>query len=87
MARMPAAPLVASKVYLPRPVSGWVDRARLRERLEQAIADRRRLILVSALAGSGKSTLLADWAATAARPCAWFSLDAQDNALPVFWPI
>ena len=34
---------------------------------------------------SGKSTLLADWAAAAALPCAWFSLDAQDNQPSLFW--
>lgn len=81
-----ATPLLAAKTYLPRPVSGRVERARLRERLDQALSNQRRLVLVSALAGSGKSTLLADWAATAALPCAWFSLDAQDNHQPsLFW--
>ena len=63
-----ATPLLAAKTYLPRPVSGRVERARLRERLDQALSNQRRLVLVSALAGSGKSTLLADWAATAALP-------------------
>jgi LuxR family maltose regulon positive regulatory protein len=80
-----ATPLLAAKTYLPRPVSGRVERARLRERLDQALSNQRRLVLVSALAGSGKSTLLADWAATAALPCAWFSLDAQDNQPSLFW--
>ena len=79
-----ATPLLAAKTYLPQPVSGRVDRARLRERLDQALANQRRLVLVSALAGSGKSTLLADWAAAAALPCAWFSLDAQDNQPSLF---
>ena len=80
-----ATPLLAAKTLLPQPVSGRVDRARLRERLDQALANQRRLVLVSALAGSGKSTLLADWAATTALPCAWFSLDAQDNHPSLFW--
>lgn len=80
-----ATPLLAAKTFLPQPVSERVDRARLRERLDQALANQRRLALVSALAGSGKSTLLADWAATAALPCAWFSLDAQDNHPSLFW--
>ncbi|HUJ91470.1 MAG TPA: LuxR C-terminal-related transcriptional regulator [Gaiellaceae bacterium] len=38
----------------------------------------RRLTLVSAPAGFGKSTLLAEWAAAAARPVAWLSLDESD---------
>ena len=80
-----ATPLLAAKTYLPRPVSGRVERARLRERLDLALLNQRRMVLVSALAGSGKSTLLADWAATAALPCAWFSVDGQDNHPPLFW--
>lgn len=80
-----ATPLLAAKTSLPQPVSGRVDRARLSERLDQALANQRRLVLVSALAGSGKSTLLADWAATTALPCAWFALDAQDNHPSLFW--
>ena len=85
MALVPDTPLVATKTYLPQPVLGRVDRARLRERLDQAMANRCRLVLVSAVAGSGKSTLLADWAATEALTCAWLSLDAQDHHLPLFW--
>ena len=80
-----AIPLLAAKTYLPRPISGRVERVRLRERLDQALSTQRKLVLVSALAGSGKSTLLADWAATSAIPCAWFSLDAQDNHPALFW--
>lgn len=79
------APLLATKTYFPQPIAGRVDRARLRERLDQALANECRLILVSAVAGSGKSTLLADWVAAAALPCAWFSLDAQDNQPFLFW--
>lgn len=78
-------PLLATKTYLPQPISGRVDRARLREPLDQALAGQRRLVLVSASAGSGKSTLLADWAAARALPCAWFSLDVQDNRPALFW--
>jgi LuxR family maltose regulon positive regulatory protein len=76
---------MATKTYLPQPVPGWVVRARLRERLNQALGNQRRLVLVSALAGSGKSTLLADWVVATSLPCAWLSLDAQDNNLSVFW--
>jgi len=62
-----------------------VERIRLRERLDQALLNQGRLVLVSAMAGSGKSTLLADWIPTAFLPCAWLSLDAQDNNLSIFW--
>ncbi len=78
-------PLLATKTYLPHPAHGCVGRARLKERLDQAFATRRRLVLVSALAGSGKSTLLADWAMGTAVPTAWLSLDALDNTLATFW--
>jgi len=37
------------------------------------------------MAGSGKSTLLADWIPTSTLPCAWISLDSQDNNLSIFW--
>ncbi len=80
-----ATPLLAAKTYLPRPQRDRVDRARLRERLDKALADQGRLVLVSALAGSGKTTLLADWAAHATLPYAWLSLDAQDNVVSLFW--
>lgn len=80
-----STPLLASKTYLPRPIPGLVSRTRLRDRLDQALLNRGRLLLVSAMAGSGKSTLVADWVVTASLPCAWLSLDAQDNTLPVFW--
>jgi len=62
-----------------------VERIRLRERLDQALLNQGRLVLVSAMAGSGKSTLLADWIPTAILPCAWLSLDSQDNNLSIFW--
>ena len=78
-------PLLAAKTYLPRPQREQVDRRRLRDRLDRALANRGRVVLVSAMAGSGKTTLLADWAANATVPYAWLSLDTQDNALSLFW--
>jgi LuxR family maltose regulon positive regulatory protein len=78
-------PLLAVKTSLPRPLPRRVERIRLRERLDQALLNQGRLVLVSAMAGSGKSTLLVDWISTAALPCAWLSLDSQDNNLSIFW--
>ncbi len=55
-------PLVATKLYVPRPRRGVVVRPRLLDRL----GDDARLTLVSAPAGFGKTTLLAAWLADAA---------------------
>lgn len=86
--------LLESKIRVPRPRRGHVDRARLREQLDQ-IADAT-LTLISAPAGFGKTTLVVDWLAahTAAGPAgpagpagatvAWLSLDARDNDPAVF---
>ena len=79
------APLLAVKASLPQPLPKRVERVRLRARLDQALLNQGRLVLVSAMAGSGKSTLLADWIPTATLPCAWLSLDSQDNNLSIFW--
>jgi LuxR family maltose regulon positive regulatory protein len=79
-------PLIATKLYVPRPRQGLVTRARLHELLRSG--EQARLTLVSAPAGFGKTTLLADWAqqATATgRPVAWVSLDPSDNEPGSFW--
>ena len=59
------APLLETKLYLPRPRAGLVPRPRLSERLDAGAAAK--LMLVSAPAGFGKTTLLAEWLA-AGRP-------------------
>jgi LuxR family maltose regulon positive regulatory protein len=84
-----AAPLLETKVYLPRPREGLVARPRLRERLDAGAAAK--LLLVSAPAGFGKSTLLTDWLAygpgdvSDERAVAWLSLDRGDNEPTSFW--
>ena len=55
------APLLETKLYLPRPRAGLVPRPRLSERLDRGAASK--LMLVSAPAGFGKTTLLAEWLA------------------------
>jgi LuxR family maltose regulon positive regulatory protein len=87
--RMPApatpAPLLETKLYVPRLRHGQVARPRLTERLDRGLE--RRLTLVSAPAGFGKTTLIAEWltglADGAAAP-AWLSLDPSDDAT-TFW--
>jgi LuxR family maltose regulon positive regulatory protein len=79
-----AAPLLATKLYIPLWRSSWVSRPRLLDRLNQGLKGK--LTLVSAPAGFGKSTLLAEWVATVpTRPVAWVSLDQSDNDPAVFW--
>ena len=83
------APLLETKLFLPRRRDGLVPRSRLSERLDRGAAAR--LMLVSAPAGFGKTTLLAEWlaqapAATADGPsAAWLSLDRGDNDPTSFW--
>jgi len=69
--------MLATKLHIPRPRSGFVDRPRLAGRLDEGLA--RGLILVCAPAGFGKTALLADWARRTQRSVAWLSLDAGDN--------
>ncbi|MCW2849148.1 MAG: ATP-dependent transcriptional regulator, MalT-like, LuxR family [Marmoricola sp.] len=79
------APLLETKLYLPRPRPGLVPRPRLAERLEAAAAAT--LLLVSAPPGFGKTTLLAGWLAAPSdgRAVAWLSLDRGDNDPVTFW--
>ncbi len=78
-------PLIATKLYIPRPPTGLVPRPRLVERLSRGAQSR--LTLVSAPAGFGKSSLLAGWLEQ--KPVdgsvAWLSLDASDKGSSSFW--
>ena len=56
---------------------GAVVRPRLVALLDEG--SRRRLLTVVADAGFGKSTLLGSWAAE--RPCAWYTVRAEDRSL------
>ena len=83
------APLLETKLYVPRSRRGLVPRPRLSERLDRGTASK--LTLVSAPAGFGKTTLLTAWlAAGPAAPAderltAWLSLDRADNDPASFW--
>jgi len=77
-------PLLATKLYTPRPHPERVPRQRLIRRLDEGLpgpggACGQKLTLVAAPAGYGKTTLLAQWVAQAACPVAWLSLDEGDD--------
>ena len=83
------APLLETKLYVPRSRRGLVSRPRLSERLDRGTASK--LMLISAPAGFGKTTLLTEWLAAgpdgpaAERLVAWLSLDRADNDPASFW--
>ncbi len=70
-------PILATKLYIPRPRPNVVSRPRLLERLNEGLHGN--LILISAPAGFGKTTLISQWLAGGPRPAAWLSLDDQDS--------
>ncbi len=79
-------PLIATKLYVPKPRRGLVTRPRLLERLR--VGADSRLTLVSAPAGFGKTTLLAEWLGETTgedHSVAWLSLDPSDNEPSAFW--
>jgi LuxR family maltose regulon positive regulatory protein len=83
------APLLETKLYVPRSRRALVPRPRLSERLDRGTASK--LTLVSAPAGFGKTTLLTEWLAAGPdapageRRAAWLSLDRADNDPASFW--
>ncbi len=72
-------PLLQSKLHMPGNRSGTLSRERLLTRLDDALNDKHRLILICAPAGAGKTTLLCDWTAQSNVLCAWIALDEEDN--------
>src|SRR5215813_4353857 len=79
-------PLLATKLYAPRPAATLVRRPRLREALAHGL--RGPLTLIAAPAGWGKTTLLGAWGAENPGPAValtWVSLDARDNDPARFW--
>jgi LuxR family transcriptional regulator, maltose regulon positive regulatory protein len=72
-------PILATKLYIPPPRPGIVQRPRLIERLNEGLSSGSKLTLVSASAGFGKTTLVSEWIAGYGRPAAWLSLDEGDN--------
>lgn len=75
-----AAPLLATKLYLPRPRGRIVDRPRLLLRLDAC--QHNPLTLIAAPAGFGKTTLLAAWIhqpTATPRRVAWLALNTSDS--------
>ncbi|HEU5086880.1 MAG TPA: helix-turn-helix domain-containing protein, partial [Roseiflexaceae bacterium] len=73
-------PILATKLYLPRPRAGRVSRPRLLAQLETGLSGI--LTVIAAPAGFGKTTLLTDWLsqkATTSGKVAWLALDAGDS--------
>ena len=77
-----STPILATKLYIPRPRPKLVRRARLIERLNEGLHSK--LSLICAPAGFGKTTLLSEWLATCEEPVAWLSLDEGDSDLTRF---
>ena len=69
-----AAPILATKLYIPPPPPKVVLRPRLIKRLNEGTAAGHKLTLISAPAGFGKTTLISEWIAGAERTAAWLSL-------------
>ncbi len=74
-----AAPILASKLYIPPPRAKIVFRPRLIERLNEGLSSGCMLTLISAPAGFGKTTLLSEWVAGCERPASWLSLEQGDS--------
>jgi len=71
-------PLLATKLFVPRPRPDLVPRPRLLARLDVG-PGAGRCTLLSAPAGAGKTSLLAAWLAQLDRPAAWLTLDERDQ--------
>ena len=71
--------LLATKFYIPPPLTNLVNRERLLNRLDESIRHGKRLTLISAPAGYGKTTLLAEWSRQSQFAAVWLSLDKGDN--------
>ncbi|MBM4424565.1 MAG: hypothetical protein FJ030_14450 [Chloroflexi bacterium] len=57
-------PILATKLYIPPPRPKIAPRPRLIERLNEGLATKCKLTLISASAGFGKTTLISEWVAT-----------------------
>ena len=77
------SPLIISKFWVPPNREEFVPRTRLADRINAGLWDgdrfTRRLTVISAPAGYGKTTLAVQWLNTGDFPCAWLSIDENDN--------
>src|SRR6266704_1195932 len=72
-----STPILATKLYIPRPRPNVVSRPRLLERLNEGL--HRKLTLIAAPAGFGKTTLVSAWVAGCDQQVAWLSLEEGEN--------
>ena len=70
-------PLLMTKVNIPPSLPSSIKRKRLFHSLNTGF--KCNLCLVSAPPGCGKTTLLSDWIRKYNIPCAWYSIDENDN--------
>lgn len=77
-----AAPVIATKIAIPRRRSDTLRRARLVDAIHHMID--RPLYLIVAPAGYGKTTLLVDFASDGDIPVCWYSLTPSDAEPAVF---
>jgi LuxR family maltose regulon positive regulatory protein len=75
-------PFLATKLFVPPPRPGAVQRDRLHAKLQQGLAGK--LTLISAPAGFGKTTLVSEWAASGQHRIAWLSLEETDSNIKRF---
>jgi len=71
------APILSTKLFIPKPRQDLISRPRLFEKLNGGLD--RKLTLISAPAGFGKSTLISDWIHQTKEDIVWLSLDENDN--------
>jgi len=71
------APILSTKLFIPKFRKDLVPRPRLFEKLNAGLD--RKLTLISAPAGFGKSTLISDWIYQSKEDIVWLSLDENDN--------
>ena len=79
-----AAPVLATKVYIPPHPPKVVARPRLIKQLDEGLFAGSKLSLISAPAGFGKTTLVSEWVTSGDRSTAWLSLDDRDSDLTRF---
>jgi ATP/maltotriose-dependent transcriptional regulator MalT len=77
------APLLATRMLMPRTPARIVSRTHVWHRLQRGLA--RPLTLLTAPPGFGKTTSLAAWVRQVDTPVAWVSLDVSDNESGQFW--
>lgn len=77
--------LLRTKLNPPVPGKDLVVRQRLVDCLRASLNNTKDLTLLAAPAGFGKTTLLTSWLQQLDSPCAWLSLDEDDNDPLIFW--